>query len=289
MLLNKLLLSSFLAFILFSCSEENTERVIRLDNLYAWCIVPFDAKQRTPEERIQMLLDLGLNEYAYDWRKEHLPEMAKEIRLAREKGINIRAVWMWIDDNWDKVGDLNASNEMILKTLKSEGLETQLWVSFHANFFAGLDEQQAVEKGKEMIAYLSQRVKPLNCKIGLYNHGDWFGEPENQIKIIKSLPDIELGLIYNFHHAYSQVDRFSEICDAMIPHLWAVNLSGVKKGDTSIFTIGEGDYEEKMLNAILEKGYDGPFGILGHKSDEDVATVLKGNLTGLLSLQILDQ
>ena len=30
-------------------------------NLVAWCIVPFDAKKRSPEERVEMLVRLGLS------------------------------------------------------------------------------------------------------------------------------------------------------------------------------------------------------------------------------------
>src|SRR5262249_27037481 len=42
-------------------------------NLVAWCIVPFDAKKRGPEERAAMLERLGFRRFAYDWRAEHLP------------------------------------------------------------------------------------------------------------------------------------------------------------------------------------------------------------------------
>ena len=50
------------------------------DNLVAWCIVPFDAKKRGPEERAEMLHRLGFLRFAYDWRDEHLPDR-KSTRL----------------------------------------------------------------------------------------------------------------------------------------------------------------------------------------------------------------
>ncbi len=50
---------------------------LNMDNYFAWCIVPFDNQNRTPEQRIEMLKNLGFKSYAYDWRAEHLPEMAK--------------------------------------------------------------------------------------------------------------------------------------------------------------------------------------------------------------------
>jgi len=64
-----------------------------MDDLVAWCIVPFDSRKRTPEERIAMLERLGFKRYAYDWRAEHLPDTARELRLARDHGIRIEAVW----------------------------------------------------------------------------------------------------------------------------------------------------------------------------------------------------
>src|SRR5262245_16503144 len=36
------------------------------DNLVAWCVVPFDAKSRGPEERAQMLQKLGFRHFAHD-------------------------------------------------------------------------------------------------------------------------------------------------------------------------------------------------------------------------------
>ena len=44
------------------------------DKLVAWCIVPFDAKQRGPAERAAMLKRLGLKRVAYDWRAKHVAE-----------------------------------------------------------------------------------------------------------------------------------------------------------------------------------------------------------------------
>ena len=47
-----------------------------MDNLYPWCIVAFDSLERSQSERINMLNELGFSKYAYDWRDEHLDDMA---------------------------------------------------------------------------------------------------------------------------------------------------------------------------------------------------------------------
>jgi hypothetical protein len=91
-----------------AAAEERPQvggRPLAMDDLVAWCIVPFDSRKRTPEERIAMLERLGFERYAYDWRAEHLPDTARELRLARDRGIRVEAVWMWIET--DRPGKLS--------------------------------------------------------------------------------------------------------------------------------------------------------------------------------------
>ena len=52
---------------------ETPPDVFARENLVAWCIVPFDAKKRGPEERSEMLERLGIKRLAYDYRAEHIP------------------------------------------------------------------------------------------------------------------------------------------------------------------------------------------------------------------------
>ena len=102
---------------LFSCSHNKNDALI-IENLYAWCIVPFDSQHRSPIERIEMLNRLGFKKYAYDWRQENISEMVKEWKLAKENNIEIFAVWMWIDDNWDTIAALSNSNEQLLQKIE---------------------------------------------------------------------------------------------------------------------------------------------------------------------------
>ena len=264
-----------------ACRETPKKQNLDRSKVYAWCIVPYDSLQRSPAERMAMLKRLGIKKYAYDWRAEHLPQMAGELQLAAENGIEVIAVWMWIDNNSDSVEKLSDTNEKVFSILETVGYKGQIWVGFNANFFDGLPEEEAVKKGAGMIGSLSTKAAALGCKVALYNHGDWFGEPENQIKIMKALPGEDLGLIYNFHHGRGQIDAFPEMVDVMLPYLWSVNLNGVKREGPEIMPIGSGDYEKGMIDLLLEKGYKGDFGILGHIEDKDVEGVLKANLEGL--------
>ena len=53
------------------------------ENLVAWCIVPFDSSERTPLQRAKMLVDLGITQYAYDYRDKHIPSFKEEIGVMK--------------------------------------------------------------------------------------------------------------------------------------------------------------------------------------------------------------
>lgn len=250
-----------------------------MENYFAWCIVPFDNQDRSPEQRIAMLKDLGFTSYAYDWRAEHLPEMPREIELARRKGIEINAVWMWLDHN-DSVGNLSANNRKLLQILEDANLKTQIWVSFPGSYFAGSNDRR-LKKAVNMIGYVSDAAEKIGCTVGLYNHGGWFGRPENLVKIAEALAGRQVGIVFNFHHAHDMIDEFPELLKLMQSYLWAVNLNGMNPAGPKILPIGAGEKEAEMLTALKASGFNGPFGILGHVEDEDVKIVLKRNLDGL--------
>ena len=283
----KVLVFAILALLVINSAEAQSKAARNLfseRNLIAWCIVPFDSKNRNPGERIQMLKGLGLSRYAYDWRHQHLDSFASEIEVARKNGIEMTAVWIWIDKNSDAPGKLSDDNERMLDILKASGMNAQLWIGFNHNYFEGLDEEAKISAGVDMIRYLRSRTKSFTGKLGLYNHGDWFGHPTNQLKIIKALSDREVGIVYNFHHGHAQIDEFPSLLTAMKPYLLAVNIDGMKRSGPQILPVGSGDEEAGMLRTLVNSGYKGPIGILGHIETEDVEVVLKRNLEGLKGL-----
>jgi hypothetical protein len=99
------------------------------------------------------------------------------------------------------------------------------------------------------------------------------------------LPEKEVGIVFNFHHAHELLDEYPEMVENMMPYLWAVNLNGMNPDGPKILPIGEGSEEAKMIQILKDKGYDGPYGILGHRTDADVKMVLQGNIEGLKSLK----
>lgn len=269
----------------YSCTNE-TEQWINMDNFYPWCVVAFDSLNRSPEERINMIKELGFYKYAYDWEVDNLDNMYEELKLAEENNLEVVSVWFWLNAKRDSVGKLSPRNERALEILKKSELKTTLWVSFSNNFFKDLSHEKSMIIAKEMIQYIYKKAESIGCKIELYNHKGWFGNLNNQVAIIEALPQYRLKIVYNFHHGQQDIEEFSKLVKKITPHLASVNLNGMKIKGPKILPIGKGDYEKQMINQLLAEGFTGPWGILGHVKNEDVKLVLERNISGLKSLGI---
>ena len=90
------------------------ENLLR-ENLVPWCIVPFDASKRSPEERTKMLVRLGLKRSAYDWRAQHVPEFEEEILQYQKHGIEFFAFWN-VHENAFELFQKHKINPQIWKT-----------------------------------------------------------------------------------------------------------------------------------------------------------------------------
>lgn len=247
------------------------------DNLIAWCIVPFDSKRRGPEERAAMLEKLGFKHFAYDYRAEHVPTFDAEIEACKRHGVSLDAWWF--------PGGLNAEARLILDVCKRHNIRPQLWVTGGGTPTSTPEEFKArVEQEVKRIRPIAEAAAAQGMKVGLYNHGGWFGEPENQLAIIEALKLDNVGIVYNFHHGHDHVDRIADVFKKARPHLLAVNLNGMARGGDrqgkKILPLGQGELDLELLKAIRDSGYAGPIGILGHTQD-DAEERLRDNLDGL--------
>ena len=248
--------------------------VFAQDNLVAWCVVPFDAKKRGPAARVEMLQKLGFKKYAYDWRAEHLPTFDEEVGLLKKAKIELTAVWF--------PANLGDDAQKLLAVIKKHEVKPQWWITMGDP--PGADRAAKVESATKVIKPIAEEAAKLGCSVALYNHGGWFGEPENQVAVIEALKLKNVGIVYNQHHGHDHFDRFPELLKLMKPHLLALNLNGsVKGGDKAgkkIVPLGAGELDVQLLKAIRDSGYAGPVGILGHTQD-DAAERLADNLDGL--------
>jgi sugar phosphate isomerase/epimerase len=255
-------------------------RLLAPENLVAWCIVPFDAKRRSPEERAEMLKRLGFKRFAYDWREEHLPTLDRELDALQKNGISLDAFWLPAGPEPEKERHIS----LALDRCRRRGIKTQFWV-MAAVPEQGNDQEKRVELAARPLKYVAAEADKLGCKVALYNHGGWFGEPENQIAIIERLKMPNVGIVYNFHHGHEHMDRFPELIRKMKPHLLTLNINGMRKDGPKILPVGQGDRELEMLRAVVDSGYRGPIGVLGHREELDAEEALRLNLEGIKTLR----
>ena len=246
-------------------------------NLVAWCIVPFDSVRRGPEERAAMLERLGFSQLAYDWRAEHIPSFDAEVAALQRHHVFLRAWWF--------PATLNAEAESILACIRRHGIHPELWVV--AGEPIGADHAAKVRAAADGLLPVVKAAAEAGCKVGLYNHGGWFGEPENQLAIRARLVELgyaNVGLVYNFHHGHDQLDRLPTVFPRMLPHLLSVNLNGTEwdgeRRGRKIIPFGSGEYDLAILQLLRRSGYAGPVGILGH-TEEDAELKLTKDLAGL--------
>ena len=213
------------ALLSISATHAAEYKLFARTNLMAWCIVPFDAKKRGPEERAEMLQKLRIQFFAYDYRAEHIPTFDAEIAALKKRNIDVTAWWF--------PTSLNDEATLILNTLKKNNVQPQLWVTGGGDLAKTPAEQASrVEQEALRIGTIAEAAHRIGCKVALYNHGGWFGEPTNQLAIIQKLRLPNVGIVYNLHHAHDQLDRFKENLALIKPHLLALNLNGmVESGD----------------------------------------------------------
>lgn len=269
-----------LLVILFACTNE-VESPFRVDEVSPWCILGFDSLDRTPEQRIDMLKEMGFTKYGYNKGKGDLTTMKAEFNLAKENDIEIMSIFLWLNADRDSIGSLSSSNQELLGNLTEVTYKPTIWVSFSHNFFEELDQEQSIELSIKMIEFIQVKATEVGCKLALYNHHGWFGNPHNQVEILERLNQDSITMVYNFHHAQEYVNEFPEIAKKITPYLSYVNLNGVKKEGPQILPIGSGDHEFEMVKQLQDEGFDGPWGILGHIKTEDVQKVLERNIDGL--------
>lgn len=227
-----------------------------------------------------MLERLGLRALAYDYRAEHIPTFDDEMQALKRHHVRLEAWWF--------PGALNDEARLILDVLKRHGARAQLWVTGGGEPVRDATEQQArVESEVQRLRPIADAAAAIGCQVALYNHGGWFGEPENQLAIVarlRALGITNVGLVYNQHHGHPHLDRFPELLRLMKPHLLALNLNGmVRNGDQvgkKILPLGQGDLDLALLRVIRDSGWQGPIGILNH-TDADAEGRLLDNLEGL--------
>lgn len=263
--------------------------LLQSDNIVAWCIVPFDAKQRSPAERSQMLKRLGLKKVAYDWRAEHVAQFETEIQAYQKHDIEFFAFW--------------DEHEAMFRLFEQYDLHPQVWKMLPqpsgellSKLAAAQDDAtrkqyylEIVEATAKAILPLVQRTREMQCALALYNHGGWAGEPANMAAVCQWLHQNanakHVGIVYNFHHGHAHIQDFQQHWAVMQPYVLCVNINGMNPNEQpKILPVGQGACERTMFDIIRRSGYVGPIGILDHRETVDAEESLGQNLKGVKTL-----
>ncbi|WP_439559678.1 sugar phosphate isomerase/epimerase family protein [Dyadobacter sp.] len=264
---------------LLTSSAQAQKSIFRKDNLIAWCIVPFDSKNRSPVERSEMLNKIGITMLAYDWREKHIPEFDKEIESLKSHHIKLQAFWLYSGPDPENDKTL----PIILEVLKRHHIKTEIWCMIAGiKDLDKMSQQEKIKAHAKPLAYIADKAAEIGCKVGVYNHGGWYGDPENQLQLIRYVNKPNIGIVYNFHHAESDLETFPTFYPKILPHLLAINLAGLKKGNpVKVVPVGQGDAELEMMRIIQKSSYNGPIGIINEEFAPDAEDGLKMNIEGL--------
>ena len=165
-------------------------------------------------------------------------------KRSQRHGIELTAWWF--------PGALNDEAKNILAVIARHRVHPDLWVTGGgAPTHSPQEQAERVEQEAARLRPIAEAAAKQGLRVALYNHGGWFGEPENELAIIARLGLPNVGLVYNFHHGHEHLARFPDLWQAMLGKLWAVNLNGMipdgpAKGKM-ILPLGSGTEELAML------------------------------------------
>ena len=74
-------------------------------------------------------------------------------------------------------------------------------MGFPESYYDGYTDEESLQKAVAAVREVLQRAEDIGCTLALYNHGGWYGEPENLMRIIDAIGSDKIKIVYNFHHA----------------------------------------------------------------------------------------
>ena len=262
--------------------------------LAAWCVVPYDTRQRTPKQRADMLARLGLAGEVWDWREGHVAHFPRELDALAERDLTLFGVWApAVVPASGPVGGIAPEVRGFVGELARRDLSADLWACLEFGApgpvpaLSPADQAARVRRAADHVAPLAELAAESGLLVALYNHLGWSGEPENQIEVIDRLRERGLdnvGIVYQQHHGHHHLDRWPALFATMTPYLYALGLNGMVGGahwgGRKIHPVGHGPRDVELLRPVVESDWDGLVTILCHTMD-DAEARLRDNREGL--------
>ncbi len=92
-------------------------------NRFAWTVAPFDAIDRSPEERAAMLARLGFKAYAFSWRPQHIAMFDRELAALKAHGIDLIG-WSLFTNDIDEAPAI-----AVLEAIARSSFRPTLWLT----------------------------------------------------------------------------------------------------------------------------------------------------------------
>ncbi len=253
-----------------------------IDSLIAWCAVPYDDRERTPEERAAILSKLGFDGLAWDWREEHVPQFGAQADALVEAGLSLAAIWAPVAD-----GSVSAALEEQVRAASGRGLRPQLWACLEFGPPGPAPAEGDPKHFADLVEPLARLAQEAGMTVALYNHLGWAGEPDNQLRILDELERrgfTDAGIVYMQHHGHAHIDDFAALWNRVKHRVLALGLNGMREGahwgDGKVLPYGHGARDVELAAVIEASGWHGPTALICHTMDS-IADRLSDNLDGL--------
>ena len=253
-----------------------------VETLAAWCVVPYDDRERSPHDRAETLSRLGFDGLAWDWRYEHAQQFEQQLDALAEHALDLTAIWAPVPD-----GSVSEALESQVRTASGRGLKPQLWACAEFGSPGPIinDEDPAIYGDR--LEPLARLAAENGMTLALYNHLGWYGEPLNQLRILEDLEKrgfTDVGMVYMQHHGHAHVDGFAALWPQFQHAVVALGLNGTRDGahwgDGKVLPYGHGPRDIELARVIADSGWRGTVALIGHTMDP-IEHRLADDLAGL--------
>ena len=227
-----------------------------------------------------------IKEIGFDGLAGHKEETYYELRTAMDK-VSLPMPEMYIGMTLNNDG--KASYHKELKNILRDSKDRNLLVALHLHNGVIDNRKKADAAFVEGIRELADFCKPLNIRIAVYPHVNFYCETvAHSVQLAQMANRRNVGAIFNLCHflKVEGPEDWKDAIDLALPYLFMVSINGADGGDTKnmgwdrlILPLGEGSFDVYALVKYLkDHGYDGLFGLQCYNIKQDCEATLRKSM-----------